>query len=70
MMYSRQLMQQRVENFCAKCETKFPQWSLYHAHVVLAKCQRQIKPFNTSGRSKTQIVSDWESQQKEGAIIR
>ncbi len=68
MFYSQQLIKQSIDNMCARCETKFARWSEYHAHVTLNVCRRQIKPFNISGKSKAQIVADWESKH-QGAIL-
>ncbi len=60
---------QNTANLCVKCETKFEQWSLYHAHVTSeTKCHRQIKPLRTTDRSKGEIVRDWESNNKEVLI--
>ena len=70
MFYSQALEKPRIHNFCAKCETRFIQWSEYHVHVTMKKCVRVIKPINVSGRSKAQIVIDWESKQKGGVIIK
>jgi hypothetical protein len=60
---------QNVANLCVRCETKFDKWVEYHRHVTELKCARHIKPYNLTGRSKAQIVIDWESKQKEGALI-
>lgn len=68
MYYSQILDKARIENVCAKCETRFPTWSVYHSHAVGGGCVKKIKPINTSGRSKAQIVIDWELKHK-GAII-
>ncbi len=69
-MYSIELMKQRKENVCARCEKHFPQWSEYHKHAMTVKCIKIIRPINTSGRTKIQIISGWEAQQKEGTIIQ
>ena len=60
---------QTVANFCVRCETRFTQWTTYHAHVVGIPCARVIRPVNTSGRSKGQIVDAWELK-NQGAIIQ
>jgi len=70
MFYSQRLTKQQTENLCVRCETKFDRWSTYHQHVLSNDCKLAIKPLNTSGRSKEEIVKSWESQQKQGAIIR
>ena len=69
LFYSQELTKPRTENHCAKCETHFVNWEIYHIHVTTVNCAKKIKPFNVSGRSKTQIVSDWESRQMKGTII-
>lgn len=63
-------VKQTRDNLCVKCEKVFPTWSQYHAHVTNAVCSRvKLVPVNTSGRSKAQIVRDWEARQKPGVII-
>jgi len=57
-------MTQNVANLCVRCETRFHDWAVYHRHVVANDCKLKIVPLNTSGRSKAQIVADWESKQK------
>ncbi len=56
MFYSQTLAMPRVENLCAKCDSRFKSWVEYHKHVMTVKCAKTIKPLNVSGRSKTQIV--------------
>jgi len=70
MFYSQTLTKQQIDNLCVRCDVRFERWSEYHVHTLAKTCQAKIKPMNTSGRSKTQIVHDWESNQKEGAIIQ
>ncbi len=69
MFYSQTISKARIENLCAKCETKFKNWTDYHTHVTTVKCAKLFKPVNLSGRSKMQIVADWELKNK-GAIIQ
>ena len=69
LFYSQLLEKPRIENLCVRCETRFVQWSAYHAHVTAGKCGKIIKPVNTSGRSRAQIVQEWELKNK-GAIIQ
>ena len=61
-------MTQNVANLCVKCETKFDQWAFYHKHVVANQCHRTIRPTNTSGRAKIEIVKEWEHY-NQGALI-
>ncbi len=68
LFYSQILTKQQIDNLCARCEVRFDQWSMYHRHVIANTCRKQIKPFNTSGRTKHQIVTEWELQNK-GAIL-
>ncbi len=68
-MYSITMTKKVTDNLCVRCETRFQSWSLYHAHVTGPKCVLKIVAINTSGRNRTQIIVDWESKQKEGAII-
>lgn len=64
------LVKQAKDNQCAKCHKVFEVWSQYHAHIGTKVCERiKIKPLNTSGRSKAQIVAAWEAQQKPGVLI-
>ncbi len=66
MFYSQQIAKSvKPDNVCAKCEKKFETWSLYHDHVLRVKCVKVIRPLNTSGRSVTQIINDWELKHKE-----
>ncbi len=67
--YSQTITKQHIENLCVRCETKFSQWSAYHAHVTLNTCHKEIKPTRTTDRTKSQIVHDWETRQNKGAII-
>ncbi len=68
MFYSQVLSKTRIDNVCAKCEAKFSSWGEYYKHVTLVKCAKQIKPINTSGRTKNQIVQAWELKNKENII--
>lgn len=52
-------------NRCAKCETTFSKWSDYYAHTTGVNCVKVIKPINTSGRTKEQIVRDFEKQHEQ-----
>ena len=61
-------MTQNISNLCVKCETRFEKRVEYHRHVTEAKCARHFKPFNLSGRSRAQIVNDWEIK-NQGALI-
>lgn len=64
------LVKQNQDNKCAKCHKVFEFWSQYHAHIGTRVCERVVlKPVNTSGRTKTQIVADWEAKQQPGVII-
>ena len=49
-------------NRCAKCETTFDKWSDYYAHTIGVNCTKNLKPVNTSGRTKEQIVKDFEAR--------
>lgn len=56
MFYSQKVAVPQLENTCPRCESKFSQWSSYHKHVISLDCAKVIRPINTSGRSKAQIV--------------
>lgn len=60
---------QNISNLCVRCETKFARWNEYHAHVTGIPCSKVIRPLNTSGRTKEQIVTAWETAQKVGVLI-
>ncbi len=68
MFYSQTLEKIKVENVCARCEKHFPTWGQYHAHAVAQLCARKLTPINLSGRSKAQIVANWELTHKEYLI--
>jgi hypothetical protein len=53
-------MVQNQANLCVKCEMKFYQWLVYHAHVTTNKCYKKILPKKTSNRAHDQIVADVE----------
>jgi hypothetical protein len=50
-----------VHNICARCETRFDMWSAYYIHHTKKSCIKVIRPVNTSGRSKEEIVKDVET---------
>ena len=54
-------MNQTIANLCTRCETKFIQWSQYHQHITNNTCAKKIKPLNTSGRTKAEIVGNVEN---------
>jgi hypothetical protein len=60
MFYSREIAKRHLDNFCARCEKKFDEWSNYHAHITANTCYKKILPVRTSNRTKVQIVSDIE----------
>lgn len=45
---------------CIRCRVKFNNWAEYHTHNVTNTCYKKIVPENTSGRTREQIVRDWE----------
>ena len=47
-------------NVCAKCEMSFKVWSEYYHHINTMKCVKIIKPINTTGRKKEEIVMNAE----------
>ena len=61
-------MTQNIANHCVRCDSKFDRWADYHAHVTGIPCAKVIRPINTSGRSKTEIVKEWEIK-NQGALI-
>lgn len=61
-------MTQTISNYCVRCETRFTRWIEYHAHVTGIPCAKIIRPVKTSGRTKEQIIADWELKYK-GAIL-
>ena len=63
-------MTQNVANLCVRCEHRFNQWAVYHAHVTANKCAKKIVPTRTTQLSFNDIVENWESKQKLGAIIK
>jgi len=68
MFYSQTLTKKTIDNLCVRCETRFNQWSEYHKHMTGIKCKVKIVALNISGRSKAQIVADWESKNERGII--
>ena len=50
----------KAENTCSRCGQDFHVWSEYHMHITPMRCARVIRPINTSGRSKAQIIEDAE----------
>ena len=56
-------------NLCVRCEMRFAKWSEYHSHVTGTPCRIQVKPVNTSGRSRAQIIQNWEMH-NQGALIQ
>lgn len=63
-------MAQTTSNVCARCEARFAKWSDYHSHVTTVKCVKVFRPINLSGRTREQIVRDWEAKQKQGVFIQ
>ena len=57
-----------IDNTCARCESKFKNWTEYHIHATTINCIKRIRPINITGRSKAQIVADFELKHK-GAIL-
>ena len=57
-------MLQNVANLCVRCESRFRKWADYHQHISANTCSAIIRPINTSGRTKTQIVTSWENLNK------
>ena len=45
---------------CTRCRTVFDSWREYHTHMITNTCFKKIVPHNTSGRTKQQIVEEWE----------
>jgi len=69
MFYSQILQIAHIDNTCSRCEQHFPNWGSYHTHATMALCARKLKPLNTSGRSKAQIVANFEQTKLKGALI-
>ena len=70
MFYSQKIAIPVAGNTCARCETKFNQWSVYHAHVTGGGCFKRLLPVRTSNRTRAQIVADMENTKLKGVIIQ
>ncbi len=57
-----------MHNVCAICEERFTEWSAYAAHKMASRCFKKILPVRTTSRTKTQIITDWESRQERGLM--
>jgi len=61
MFYSQKLAKPQIANVCARCEMRFDQWSIYHAHTITNKCIKKILPTKTSDRTSAKIIADMEA---------
>lgn len=49
-----------MKNICVRCGATFKVWYEYSLHTHENKCAKKIIPINVSGKTKQQIVAEWE----------